>query len=817
MPTSRISCWLTLVLLSTAHARTVAAEPTALTVEPAAVTLVGPHDVQRLLVTAIVSAGSGERLVDASAAATFRSANHAVAVVSGDGVVRPVGDGSADIVIDHGGRQAVARVTVKDFAAEVPVSFRNQVVPLFTRLGCNGGGCHGKAAGQGGFKLSLFGFDPGFDYDAVVKEGRGRRVFPAAPEYSLLLVKAAGAVAHGGGQRLRPGSEQHRLLTRWIAQGMPPGSGTDPDVVRIACTPKARVLGPDATQQLLVTAFYSDGTRRDVTHEAQFRSNNEPTAAVDATAAVRTGRQTGDAVIMARYMGHVDVCTITVPLPGQPAAAPGPELPRHNYIDELVQAKWRRLRLVPSPLADDATFLRRASLDAIGTLPTPDEVRAFVADPDPRKRAKWIDRLLDRPEYADFWAVKWGDLLRNKRRTKEAMHGTFAFHAWIRQALARNMPYDQFVRAIVAAQGTVESHAPVVWYREVRRLNLTNDTAQLFLGIRMQCAQCHHHPYEKWSQDDYYRFQAIFARVAFKNGDNPGEQSLYLRPDAEAVRHPATGALLTPRALDGAELMVGDDDDPRQRLADWMADPKNPFFARAIANRLWGHFLGRGLVEPVDDMRVTNPPSNPELLEALARDLVEHRFDLKHLIRTILVSSTYQLSSDPGPGNAHDRRNYARAYPRRLPAEALLDGVCQVTGAPERFAGFPAGTRAIQLPDESVGSYFLDTFGRPTRESPCECERSGEANLAQALHLLNSGDLQAKVGAADGRLARLVQQGKPDAAIVEELYLAVYARPPQPDERQAALKYLARQEDRQAALEDLLWVLLNTKEFLFNH
>jgi hypothetical protein len=463
-------------------------------------------------------------------------------------------------------------------------------------------------------------------------------------------------------------------------------------------------------------------------------------------------------------------------------------------------------------------FLRRAYLECIGTLPTPEEVRTFLDDTDSKKREKAVDRILARNEYADFWALKWGDLLRNQRKgDKDQQRGTYAFHAWIRNAFATNMPYDQFVRNIIAAQGTVDQHPPVIWYRTVRNLtHQTNDTAQLFLGTRINCAQCHHHPYEKWSQDDYYQLQAFFGRMGRKSGEVAQEPAIFVRPDGD-VRNPATGKVMAARGLDGPAVTIGIEEDPRQKLVDWMVAKDNPFFARAISNRLWGHFLGRGLVDPVDDMRVTNPPSNPELLDAMAKDLVEHQYDLKHLIRAIMLSSTYQLSSEPNEGNLHDQQNYARAYPRRLLAEVMLDALSSITGVQENFPGLPKGTRAIQLPDESIASQFLDTFGRPTRETACECERPREANLAQALQLLNSTDLQNKVAAPQGRLAALLKEIKTDAALIEEVYLLVYGRKPREKEVATVQAYLAEQKDRKAAFEDLLWALLNTKEFLFNH
>ncbi len=793
-------------------------EPGSLTITPREFIIGGPDQQQRVLVQGSAKEKSDGRVFDYSRRAAYTVSDPKIAAVSTDGVVAPLGNGSCELKAVVGGQVVTAKLTVRDFDVTPPVSFRNQVVPVFTKLGCNSGGCHGKASGQNGFKLSLLGFDADFDFKALVCEARGRRVLPGAPERSLLVLKASGAVPHGGGRKLVRDSVEFKLVARWLKQGMPRGSAKDPVVTSIAVEPRSAVVGQHGEQQLLVTAFYSDGTQRDVTREAQFKSNELNIAGVDDHGLIRTDETTGGTAVMARYMGQVDVCRVSIPLGNAVAAAASDMPPKNNYIDEFVQAKWKTLKLTPSPLCDDATFLRRAYLDCLGVLPTPDEVRAFLADKDPKKREKAVDAILARNEYADFWALKWGDLLRNQRKgQKEQQRGTYAFRAWIRNAFATNMPYDQFVRSIVAAQGTVDQHPPVIWYRTVRNLtHQTNDTAQLFLGTRINCAQCHHHPYEKWSQDDYYQLQAFFARMGRKSGEIAQEPAIFVRPDGD-VRNPTTNKIMMARGLDGPETKIGADEDPRHKLVDWMAAKDNPFFTRAISNRLWGHFTGRGLVEPIDDMRVTNPPSNPELLDALAKDLFEHRFDLKHLIRAIMLSSTYQLSSEPNEGNIHDQQNYARAYPRRMLAEVLLDSICRVTGAAENFQGLPKGTLAIQLPDESIGSQFLDTFGRPTRETACECERPREANLAQALQLLNSADLQSKVGSPQGRLAALLKDKKDDDALMAELYLSTYGRFPREAERIAVRAYVSEQKDRKVAFEDLLWALLNTKEFLFNH
>ena len=800
------------------HALAPLPTPSALCVAPVDVTLVGPEAVQRLLVTGTTRESGDGRARDYSRQAAYESSDPTVATIAADGLISPRGNGRAEVRIRLGDAVATVAVNVADFGVEPPISFPNQIVPIFTKAGCNAGGCHGKASGQNGFKLSLLGFDPRFDYDAIVKEARGRRVFPARPDQSLLLLKAIASVPHGGGRKIDAGSPEYRRLVRWITQGTPTGKANDPTVARVECTPRTTSLDPRAEQQVIVTAYYSDGSHRDVTDETQFKCNEPDIAQVDGRGLVRTASSTGETTVMARYMGRIDVCRITIPLPSSAGSATWPEVPVRNFIDDLVQAKWKALNLTPSPVADDSTFLRRAYLDAIGTLPTPEEVRAFLADPSPKKRSEWIDKILSRPEYADYWAIQWGDLLRNQRKgSRENQRGTYAFHAWIRNALAVNLPYDQFVRSIIAAQGTVDQHPPVIWYRTVRNLtHQTNDTAQLFLGTRINCAQCHNHPYEKWTQDDYYRFQAFFGRVGKKAGESSAEPAIFVRPDG-AVRHPASGKVMTPHGLDGPEVVTSEDQDPRQGLVDWMSSPENPFFARALANRIWGHFMGRGLVEPIDDMRVTNPPSNPDLLDALARDFAGHGFDMKHLIRTIMNASAYQLASDPDEGNAQDRQNYARAYPRRLLAEVMLDAIGQVTGTTEDFAGLPKGVRTIALPDESVGSYFLDVFGRPARETACECERPRDANLAQALQLLNSAEIQNKVGAPLGRLARLLKAKAPNPAIVEDFYLAALGRPPRKAEAEAVLDYVAGQTDPKAAFEDVLWAILNTKEFLFNH
>jgi hypothetical protein len=793
------------------------AEVTGLRVMPAAVVLRGPDAGQQL---AIEGTSTSQDPRDLTSAAQFESSDPLVAAVDDRGWVTARGEGTARILVRSGRFLASVPVTVQEFSAARSINFANQVVPIFTKLGCNAGGCHGKASGQNGFRLSLLGFEPALDYETLVREGRGRRLFPPAPDASLLLVKATARVPHGGGKRLDPDSQEYRLLRRWIALGMPVGQATDPRVDRIAIYPTERVLAPGATQQLVVTAHFTDGTQEDVTRWAQYLSNDPDVAAVENGGRVEARQGAGLAAIMARYQGLVAAFRATIPT-GM-ATAQATTFRASNRIDAAALGQWKALGILPSEPCTDAEFLRRAALDITGTLPTPAEVRSFLAEAAPEKRARLIDRLLDRPEYAASFATKWADLLRNKREGKpDLQYATFAFSDWIRRQLSENTPYDRFVRGILAAQGTVEAAPPVHWYRKLKESSaFVDDTAQVFLGMRLQCAKCHHHPFEKWSQNDYYAFAAFFARVGRKpdvQGQRNGRDTeVIYTARSGTVTHPKTGAAMTPRGLGGDPIAISADEDPRQKLVDWMADPRNPFFAQALVNRYWAHFFGRGLVEPMDDFRSTNPPSNPALLEALAESFVRSGYDLKALIRTITTSRVYGLSSVPNASNAKDRQSFARHYPRRISAEVLLDAIAEVAGVPTAFDGLPAGTRAIELPDESVGSTFLDTFGRPKRDTPCECERVSDATLGQSLMLLNSAEIQVKLSAQGSRADRLAKDPRPDAEKLDELFWAAFGRAPSPAERTTALAHLAKHSaHKRVAFEDILWALINAKEFQF--
>ena len=712
------------------------------------------------------------------------------------------------------------------------IYFGTDVVPILTKLGCNGGGCHGKATGQNGFKLSLFGFEPEVDYEAIVKADRGRRLFPANPDRSLLLRKATSRMPHGGGRRLDESSVDYRVLRDWIAQGATAPRPDDPKMMHITVEPKEQVLQTNSSVQLRVTVFFSNGERRDVSRQAVYESNEPGIATVDATGLVQTGSQPGLVSVMARYGEQIAAFHAAVPFAtdGAEMAAVRLQLDgleqqlEKSSVDRLLLRQWRRLGIVPSAPTDDATFLRRAMIDICGTLPTIVEATEYLEDTRSDKRSRLVDGLLERPEYASYFALKWSDILQNRGAgysTSKQRPGTTLFAGWIRDSLAANKPYDQFVSEILTASGSQNENPPAIWYRTVRKSpEYVESVAQAFLGVRIQCAQCHHHPVERWSQADYYGFAAVFSRVGRKGGfadaEVPTDEIIYLKSHGDVV-HPRTGEILNPRPLGGSEFQLGLYDDPRQSLARWMRQPENPYFARTMVNRLWAHFLGRGFVHPIDDARSTNPPGNPELLDALAQDFVAGGFDVRQLIRAITSSYAYGLDSAPHPGNAGDTQTFARFYPRRLTAEVLLDGLSQVLGVPTEFKGFPPGTRAIELPDENVAAHFLDVFGRPARMSACECERVDAPALTQALELVNSAELQRKLVASTGYAATLAESGKSPADLATDVFLRVLARSPRPEERQAVVDFLNREPDRQAACRDLLWTLLATNEFLFNH
>jgi hypothetical protein len=779
-------------------------------VHPATLRLNGPGARYSLLVDGKTRDG---RLVDLTRAARFRTLLPKIASASKGGVVRGRSDGSTTVVVEAGGRTLQVPVRVEGSNRPRHFHFENDVIPLFSRFGCNSSGCHGKAEGQNGFKLSVFGFDPLADHAALTKEARGRRVFPAAPEHSLLLTKISGGVAHGGGVRIARGSDEYEVLRGWIAAGMPLGAADAPRVERIRVEPAERPLARMGQQQLRVVACYTDGREVDVTAFAKFQTNNEGLASVSAGGLVTAAEAPGEVAVMASFMGAVDIFRALIPRPER--IAHYPPLPENNFIDRLVVQKLRKLNILPSEPCSDADYLRRVYLDVIGTLPTAAEARRFLTNRRPDRRSRLVDELLERPEFADYWALRWADLLRVDRQALGHKRA-YAYYRWIRASLAGNKPFDQFAREIVTAEGPLTEVGPANFYKVAGKPGEAASTlAQVFLGVRIACAQCHHHPFDRWSQTDYYGMEAFFTPVSVRNSPR-GE--VVVAAGNPPTRHPRSGEPIFAHALGTRMPAASPSGDRRLTLARWLTAPDNPWFARNLANRTWAHFLGRGLVEPVDDVRATNPPTNPELLDALARYVVDSKYDFRKLIKLIAASRVYQLSARPNPTNEGDGQNYSRALLRRIDAEVLLDMVCQTTGVGEKFPGVPAGVRAIQLWDSKVPHYFLKLFGRPVRVSACECERNHEPGVAQVLHLMNSPEVHGKLSHDGGRVARLVKQQPEDGALAEELYLTFFSRLPTGPERTAAVAYLRQNPARRRqAAEDLAWSMLNALEFIFNH
>jgi hypothetical protein len=786
-------------------------------VDPDHLTLVGPGCRFSLLV-------SGEtaqhEIVDLTRTARFGSRAASVAQIGPDGVAQSVSDGHTQIEVTAAGKTLKIAVQVVGSHQSRSLHFENDILPILSRFGCNSSGCHGKAEGQNGFKLSIFGFDPRADRLALLEEGRGRRIFLPAPDESLMLKKATGSVPHGGGVRIQRASPEYRLLRAWIAAGAPEGDPAAPHVESIRLMPRERRLQPRDSQQLRVVAKYTDGREVDVTSHAKFQSNREELAGVDNFGLVTAGEHPGEAAIMAAYMNEVDVFRALVPLANSDSKQLAQQaLPAQNFIDRLVDAKLKRLNVVPSALCTDDEFVRRLYLDVIGTLPTPDEVRTYLSNARADRGQQLLNKLLGRPEYAEYWALKWSDLLRVDRRVlghKQA----YDYYSWIRDSFAENKPFDRFARELISAEGLLTQEPEGALFKvDPDPGKIASSVSQVFLGVRIACAQCHHHPYDRWTQTDYYGMQACFSQVAFKptaHGD------LLASLSTAATRNPRTGEEVFAHPLATDNPSNSPEGDRRKILAAWLTRPDNPWFARCFVNRTWEHFLGRGIVEPVDDFRLTNPPSNPELLDALADDFVKHGYDIQHLIRTITTSRTYRLSSEPNATNERDEENYSRALFRRLDAEVLLDAICQSTGTREKFHGIPVGSRAIELWDNESPHYFLKLFGRPVRVTACQCERSAEPSVSQVLHVLNSPAIHAKLSSAAGRIARLTDRFARDPVLIDEIYLTFYARYPSAEERQTALDYFKNAEShagegRRKAAEDLAWSLMNTVEFLFNH
>ncbi len=797
-----------------------------ISLSPPAVKLGGDSLVQSMIVTAKTSDGLEH---DITTLARFGSDSPSPFELGIYGEVKALRSGRGMLRAHFLGRTAEVPVEVSSAASEVasavpsaPLSFTKDVLPALSKAGCNAGACHAKPEGQNGFRLSVFSYDPKSDYQEIVQEGRGRRVFPAAPDESLVLKKPTGGIPHEGGVRIQPGSATHQLLVRWIRQGMPFSLTNETSLTGIEIFPKERRYKKGAMQRVVVQARYSDGSRRDVSRLATFASSDREVVKVEDQPQMQIGTLTGQGVVVARYMGFVADSQVLIPAEQLLEESLYSDLPRRNFIDDLALAQFQELGLLPSERCTDSEFLRRATLDLLGLLPSADEAREFASDPSQDKRDRLIVRLLEHKAYGDYWANKWNDLLR-PNPDRVGVKSIFTLDQWLRQSFRENKPYDQFVREILTAEGMNHREGPAVIYRDRREpADLTTMFSQLFLGTRLECARCHHHPNEKWGQEDFYQFAAYFGPLKQKGaGLSPpisaGMETFYHAPGGE-VRHPVSGAVMVPKAPDGPTTPAEPGRDPRIGLATWLTAPENPFFARAAVNRVWACFFGRGLVEPVDDFRISNPCVNPALLSALAEDFSRNGYNLKHLIRRIMESRLYQLSSTPNASNLGDTRNFSRSYRRRLPAEALLDAVSDITGVPESFAAMPVGTRAIETWSYKIDSQFMDAFGRPNSSSDCPCERDTRSSVVQTLHLMHSKGLQSKLSHPNGRVRELASGRHTPEEIITELYLLAYARRPSSSETARALQTFEKPEaNRQNATEDVLWALLNSAEFVFNH
>ncbi len=793
-----------------------------LAVLPPSVELAGPEARQELIAEATL----GDHQEDWTAATQWSSSDPKIATVDEHGTVRPAGDGEARITAKAKGATATVVVRVRDSHTPFTWSFRNHVIPVMTKMGCNQGACHGALAGKNGFKLTLRGYDPETDYDTLTRVSVGRRVSLADPTASLILAKPSFAIPHGGGKRFAVDSLEYRVIREWIAAGAPPPTAKDPQIRGLEVFPAAAVLAPGAEQQVTVRADYSDGHTEDVTRWVKFSSSNEGVATVDDWGKVKMNGY-GEAAITLWYSSRVLYSRLTVPFPNSVSSTAYDQFPRRNFIDDLALAKWKSLHIAPSKLADDATFLRRAYLDSAGILPTSEEVEDFLADTSADKRSKLVERLFERDEFVDYWAYKWSDLLlvSSRRLNSTAM---WAFYDWIRASVKSNKPWNEFAREIFLSSGSTRQNGALNYFvLHKDPIEMSENATQAFLGQRITCARCHNHPLEKWTQTQYYQMANLFSRVGVKNGSAPGENVVFAKMSGD-VLHPRLARPLPPAPLDAASIPLDSPVDRRTVFADWLTRPQNAMFARTIVNRVWANFMGRGLVDPVDDLRATNPSSNEELLSSLSKDFVEHGYDVRRLIRLIMNSSVYQLSSEANAGNQSDNIYYSKHIIRRLTAEVILDAMSQVTGAPTSFSGYPPGTRALQLPDTQVKSEFLTSFGRPPRNICDAAERSSDPTVAQALHVINGDTLNKKLTAPEGTIALFLKLGLSDRRILEYMYLSAFSRYPTDAERQTLAAALdqaklakgteeARRDAHRQALEDMVWAMLTSKEFLFNH
>ncbi len=813
------------------HASYPKAALTRVEILPASIELIGPRYSQRLVVEGTFADGHQE---DLTSQARIVSSDGEIAVVDKDDFVVPRADGRATIAAAVEGHRASAPLDVRDYSKITPWSFRNDVLPVMTKVGCNSGPCHGAAAGKNGFKLTLRGYDPEIDYYTLTHQALARRTERMEPAKSLILLKPTLTIPHGGGRRFVLDSPEYKVISGWIAQGMPAPQESDARVTTIQVLPREASLRSGGEQQLVVTATFSDGRTQDVTRWAKYDSGDEGVATVDNQGHV-TMHSFGEAPVTVWYQSHVAFSRLRIPYPYKLQETLFKNAPRHNYIDDAILKHLEALHIPPSPPASDSEFIRRAYLDGAGILPKPAEVEAFLRDSSPDKRNRLIDALMKRPEFVDYWAYKWSDLLlvSSNRLSNEEM---WSYYNWIRDSVACDKPWDQFVYQIVTATGnTIKNGAANYWVIHRDPLDTSENMAQAFLGITITCAHCHNHPLAKWTQKDYYGMANLFARVRLKTFSPSGARAgigplfnnvtVYSAPTGEFTDDRYM-TVLPPKPLDAKALPETIPGDTRVYFAKWLAAADNPFFARSLVNRLWRNFMGRGLIEPVDDLRATNPATNDELPDELVKDFTAHNFDINYMIRTIMQSATYQASSEPLKENAHDDKYGSHYLIKRLPAEVLLDAYSQVTGEPEKFDGYPAGTRALQLPDTAVKSYFLNAFGRPVREQTRESERTSVPTITQALHIINGDTLNNKVRAPENSINALIKRGLSDEQIVNDLYFASFSRYPKETEGAALVKALHSAEQqkmsvaddpRRDALNDMLWAILTSEAFMFNH
>lgn len=792
-----------------AAAPAVPAPALTLAVYPPDVQLTTSRDRQQYIVVATRADGV---TMDVTATAKAALANPALARIEGN-VLLPAADGATTLALEYQGQTVSVPVTVKDATVERPISFKLDVMPVFMRSGCNTGSCHGAARGKDGFNLSLFGYDPNGDHHRITHEIGFRRINLALPKESLLMQKADGSVPHTGGKRFAPESEYYATLLRWLEAGVPMDAADVASPIALELYPPKGVLeGKDTTQQFIARAKYSDGTDRDVTDLVVFLTNNDNSAPIAANGLVTAGAR-GEAFIMARFATHTVGSQVLV-LPKELQYAP-PTTPPANYVDELVNAKLQKIRVLPSELCSDEVFLRRVTIDITGLLPTIEEYQAFMADADPAKRAKLVDRLLERKEFSEIWALKWANLLMVKSTNEVSYKSMFLYSNWLTNQISSNVPLNQMVQNLLSANGGTFKN-PATNYFQIERdtLKTAENVAQVFMGIRTQCAQCHNHPFDRWTMDDYYGFAAFFAQIGRKQGEDYRETIVFNSGGGE-VAHPVGGRQMPPKFLGGAAPDVAGKD-RREVLVKWLASPENPYFATSVANRVWAHFFGLGIVEPVDDIRVSNPASNPELFQALGAKLTSYNYDFKQLVRDVCNSQAYQRTSQANPSNEDDLKNFSHAKIRRIPAENLLDCLTQVTEIQEKFQGLPLGSRAVQIADGQANSYFLSSFGRSLRTTACAGEATTEPTLSQALHLINGDTLTRKIGESK-RLQSQLDAGLKPAQVVESIYIACLSRKPSPEEMSKLEALLAAEPNPRIAVDDILWAVLNSREFLFNH